>query len=76
MFFIVTYTWLKATALIHLSSGRLLHPPCLVTSPMDQRQITQAGYDIHRASHGRAMALIEIDGLPSYKMLDLSMANC
>ena len=23
-----------------------------------------SGYDIHRASHGEAMALIEIDGLP------------
>ena len=32
-------------------------------------KLTQPGYDIHRASHGINMALIEIDGLPSYKMV-------
>ena len=30
----------------------------------------------NRASHGIAMALRKFDGLPSYKMVDLSMANC
>ena len=29
----------------------------------------------NRASHGFSMALIEIDGLPSYSMVDLSMFN-
>jgi len=30
----------------------------------------------NRASHGLLMALIEIDGVPFLKMVDLSMANC
>ena len=33
-----------------------------------------SGYDIHRASHGLLMALIEIDGLPFLNMVDLAMA--
>ena len=44
--------------------------------PTVPQKMTPTGYDIHRANHGFSMALIEIDGLPNLKMVDLSMANC
>ena len=43
---------------------------------MENPPVTWPGYDIHRASHGFSMALIEIDGLASYKTGGFSMANC
>ena len=57
------YIYLIESHRLDLSSGRLLHPPCLVNSPMDQRHLPNLVMTF-TVRHGRAMAPIEIDGLP------------
>ena len=49
-----------------------------MVNPLNSAVFDPSGYDIHRASHGFSMALIEIDGvyLLYNSMVDLSMANC